>query len=508
MSTLKSLNPAQNPVLVKELRSRMRGARAFILLTVALLGFSGISYLVYLGVTAVARWSQAVLAPEIGQSLFITLAYLGMATICLITPAITAGAISSEYENQTYEMLIATPLPPARILWGKLLSALSYIFLLILAAIPLASVVFIYGGVAPREMLKTLLVLIVTATMLGTIGIFNSAWLKRSGLATVLTYLIVLGMTGLPFFVYILLAILHNGVPPRWPLVINPFSALASATISPASLSTANSSLSGGLNALLSGNIDVMTRPDAIPRPLYHYTLPLYGGITLVLYALASRLIRPTHRWRISRREGLTFALWGLLLLGVTAAAFGLSANRYEGAGIFIAPTPISWDEPVIVEESVVAEPIWGTEIALTFTDQAEIYAAVITEISADHPAGTRYILTTTDDSVGDPNIRQKPSVPLNEDLQTEIQALLGDAVPLQWVADRSEVPGLETEGGAVIDGVLLTLGNIQIQEDGSVWVSASAYAGPSSVSGWTYTLVKGINGWDVTEGTGVEWNN
>ena len=73
-----------------------------------------------------------------------------------------------------------------------MVSALSYIFLLIFAAIPMASLVFIYGGVSPREMLKALIVLVCTAIMLGTVGIFISTWLKRTARATVMSYLVVL----------------------------------------------------------------------------------------------------------------------------------------------------------------------------------------------------------------------------------------------------------------------------------------------------------------------------
>ena len=170
-----------NPIIVKELRSRMRGARAFMLLTGMLILMALFSYGMYQLVLLTSTWSYAPLSPQIGQTLFIALAVMEMLMVCLITPALTAGAISGEHENLTYEMLLTTPLPPTRILWGKLISALSYVFLLIFAAIPLASLVFIYGGVSPRDMLKALVVIFATAVMLGVIGMFLSTWLKRSG---------------------------------------------------------------------------------------------------------------------------------------------------------------------------------------------------------------------------------------------------------------------------------------------------------------------------------------
>ncbi len=113
------LNPVSNPIIVKELRSRMRGPRAFITLTSALLFMAFISYAFYQLVILTSTRSYSPLSPQVGQTLFTALAILEMMLICLITPAVTAGAISSEYENLTLEMLLTTPLKPARIYGGS-----------------------------------------------------------------------------------------------------------------------------------------------------------------------------------------------------------------------------------------------------------------------------------------------------------------------------------------------------------------------------------------------------
>jgi ABC-2 type transport system permease protein len=134
-----------NPIIVKELRSRMRDTRAFATLTAMLLLLGGSSYLLYRLAITTSSYSSIPLSPQIGQTLFLALAFLELMVICAIAPAVTAGAISSEQEKLTYEMLMATPLHPASILWGKLVSALSYVFLLIFAAIPMASLIFIFG---------------------------------------------------------------------------------------------------------------------------------------------------------------------------------------------------------------------------------------------------------------------------------------------------------------------------------------------------------------------------
>ena len=154
---LEKLKFDTNPIIVKELRSRMRGGRLFATLTGALVLMVIISYGLYQATLAGSQYSSTPISPQVGQMLFIGLAFLELFIIAAVTPAITASEISSEKEKQTYEMLLTTPLDPTSILWGKLVASLSYIFILIFAAIPMASVIFIFGGVTSREMIQSLL---------------------------------------------------------------------------------------------------------------------------------------------------------------------------------------------------------------------------------------------------------------------------------------------------------------------------------------------------------------
>jgi ABC-2 type transport system permease protein len=98
-----------NPIIVKEMRSRMRGPRAFITLTAMLLFMGGVMYAMLQIILAQSRYMN-VLSPQVGQSMFAALAFLMLFMISAVTPAVTAGAISGEKEKQTYEMLMATPL--------------------------------------------------------------------------------------------------------------------------------------------------------------------------------------------------------------------------------------------------------------------------------------------------------------------------------------------------------------------------------------------------------------
>jgi hypothetical protein len=91
---------------------------------------------------------------------------------------------------------------------GKLTSALSFIVLLLLAAVPLQSLAFLLGGVAPEEVLIALGILVTTALAFGTVGVFFSALMRRTLGASVLTYAFALLTTlGLPLLLLTFLPI-------------------------------------------------------------------------------------------------------------------------------------------------------------------------------------------------------------------------------------------------------------------------------------------------------------
>lgn len=185
-------------VSVKELRGRMRGRRAFVVLTVYLVLLGGVAWMIELFLERVMTSSFGSFtsaSTEIGRGVFIGLMLFETLLVTLLAPAFTAGSISLEREKQTLDLLTATPISSLGIVIGKLLSALTYVFMLIAASIPLTAIVFMFGGVGPDDVLRGYVVLLVTALGFGTVGLFFSALLKRTQAATVLTYVVVIALT-------------------------------------------------------------------------------------------------------------------------------------------------------------------------------------------------------------------------------------------------------------------------------------------------------------------------
>jgi ABC-type transport system involved in multi-copper enzyme maturation permease subunit len=211
-------------VAVKELRGRMRGRRAFVILTLYLLFLAGFAWAwqliaqrTYENSGSLYGGSAAFASALIGQEIFGALLLVETLLVVFLAPAFTAGAISMEREKQTLDMLTATPISSLAIVIGKLFSALTYVFILIVASIPLTAMVFVFGGVGPDEVVRGYVILLVSAIGLGSLGLFISAVMQRTQAATVVTFFGVLALTMGTIFV-VLFWTTMAGVSPNQPV--------------------------------------------------------------------------------------------------------------------------------------------------------------------------------------------------------------------------------------------------------------------------------------------------
>lgn len=178
----------ENPVMVKELRSRMRGRRAFVVLTIHLLVMSGFITLVYSAFASSASGPFGPDSRDVGKVIFSSVLGLQVALVIFVGPSFTAGAISGEKERQTYDLLRTTLLSAKSFVAGKLLSALSYVLLLILVAIPLQSIAFLMGGVAFIELFLSQVIVLVGAVAFALWGLYASARMRTTLASSVVTF--------------------------------------------------------------------------------------------------------------------------------------------------------------------------------------------------------------------------------------------------------------------------------------------------------------------------------
>ncbi|HYF81960.1 MAG TPA: ABC transporter permease subunit [Clostridia bacterium] len=175
-----------NPVLLKELKVRMRGWRAAGIIALYLLILSLVA--LFIMYTNFMNPYSSTIDPQVSIGAYTGLAVIQFILIMFIVPALTAGAIAGEREKQTLDLVLCTKLRPISIITGKLFASTSQTLLLIIATLPLFSTVFLFGGISIKEIIQLFGFYIVTAVTIGCIGIFYSTFLKKTTAATVFTY--------------------------------------------------------------------------------------------------------------------------------------------------------------------------------------------------------------------------------------------------------------------------------------------------------------------------------
>lgn len=177
-----------SPLLIKEMRSIMRGWRTFLAITLFLGFLAAVAlFALYLQAQSLS-WGGGGFQNSAGRAIFAVVAGLEGLLLMIMAPPLTASAIASERQRQTFDMLVATPLTPMQILWGKLSAALSYLVLMIVAALPINMVSMIYGGVGLDQVLTWFVLLLATVGLTGVLGLLWSTLLRSSAIASALTF--------------------------------------------------------------------------------------------------------------------------------------------------------------------------------------------------------------------------------------------------------------------------------------------------------------------------------
>jgi ABC-2 type transport system permease protein len=202
----------RNPITLKEMRGRMRGRRAFAVLTLNALLLGGLVSLIYLAYAATA---QVIISPSnlqsLGKTIFAATVGLQLLITCFTSSSAAVGAISSERERQTFELLRTTLLPARSLVLGKLAAAVLFNLVVILSAIPIASLSFLFGGVTLEEITIASIFLVVTAITFSCIGLFFSSLMRRTSQATALSTVVTLLLVfGLPVFTLIAQSLLST----------------------------------------------------------------------------------------------------------------------------------------------------------------------------------------------------------------------------------------------------------------------------------------------------------
>lgn len=224
-----------NPILIKEMRTRMRGKRAFLVLTGYVVILSLIIGMIFI---VLSKNAPSSLVNQAGSVLTPVLIYVQMGLICLIAPTFSASAISSEREQQTFDLLIASLARPSTIVYGKVGAALSYLLLTLFGSLPLIALTYSLGGVALRDIAIAYLVMFVAGVTFCSLSFYWSTLIRRGVLAQltslVAVIFLVAAMPALAMFFSALAGSFNQGPSPTFINIMylmlrtNPFAAIAS----------------------------------------------------------------------------------------------------------------------------------------------------------------------------------------------------------------------------------------------------------------------------------------
>jgi len=183
-----------NPVLVKELRSRLLGRGHWTLRLVALCAILSLVLCVVATSGALAWGSGAVGG---------VLVLLQAALLIVFVPSLASGLISAERESKTWQLLRTTPLSAGAILRGKLMSVVWPLVLLLCGTLPGYVVM---ATIEPEQLARTgrvIACLGFTALFAVAASAAASSLFRTTATATAAAYIAVVGLTHAPLLIWL-----------------------------------------------------------------------------------------------------------------------------------------------------------------------------------------------------------------------------------------------------------------------------------------------------------------
>ncbi len=290
-----------NPLLRKELRQRMRSGRTILALSLYLFVIGAVAF-VYMYVNV--QGQTLILQPARTAELFTFLSYLQLALVSFVTPGIASGVISGERERQTLSVLLTTPLSPITIIFTKFISSISFLLLLIIMTLPLYSIVFLFGGVLPSQVLAVFGLQIVTLGAIAGISIFFSTLLRRTGWSTVFSYATVaILFMGFAIFGYLFDSVgLHSADESVWMHLAGICYALDPIYMQ-AGIETNLGLLSPSFNqSIVSSVFDVVNSHSLSGKESWLFFLTVYILIGVTLLVISAWRLRPGSLTMVRKR--------------------------------------------------------------------------------------------------------------------------------------------------------------------------------------------------------------
>jgi ABC-2 type transport system permease protein len=224
---------AVNPVIGRELTERLRGFKAFLAVSIFVWLLALSMFLVFEVEAGSGNPFNLSTRTGVGRVVFETVLLIMTVLVMFFVPGLTAGAISGERERQTLATLQVTMLRTRSILAGKIVAAVVFLLLMIVAAVPVLAVSYLLGGIRLIDILRGTASVAFVALLLAGMVVAVSSFAKRVQTSTLLAYGVTAVIALIGPLVYGLMMLLDHRSPadenaaPAWLLTVNPFALVA-----------------------------------------------------------------------------------------------------------------------------------------------------------------------------------------------------------------------------------------------------------------------------------------
>lgn len=232
-----------NPMVRKEIQQRMRERRGWVLPALYIFVLAAVVlFAYYMSTSTTERRGTTMQGSELGLVIFMTTIYTQLTMLLLIAPVFSAGSITIEKEQKTLGGLLTSLLSAPAIWWGKFVSSLLFVLLLVVSSIPVLSLVFAFGGVGPTEVVMTVLTTVIILATISSIGLFWSSLFRRTVTSTAVSYGSVVVLAVLTGVLFLIMQERHHSpwnelrVWERAPMYLNPYFFLTLSLLPPKDL--------------------------------------------------------------------------------------------------------------------------------------------------------------------------------------------------------------------------------------------------------------------------------
>jgi ABC-type transport system involved in multi-copper enzyme maturation permease subunit len=211
----------------RELLSNLRRVPSFL----CLLLFVGFCTFVVVSIWP-TQGLNITLVGTLSRRLIVFVSYAMLFAAAIFVPALAAGAIVTEKEQRTFDLLNLTLISPGGIVMGKLLNTVGFYLLLVAAVMPVLGVIFFLVGVDWVVLVQSFCIIFATSVSCAVVGILSSAFFKRTFVAIAFAYLGMLFLMGGLVLPFLLIALVLGPdfvgrVIEKWSTVTSPLMTLA-----------------------------------------------------------------------------------------------------------------------------------------------------------------------------------------------------------------------------------------------------------------------------------------